>query len=158
MSIITNKKHFLHEHLTFLESVGVEGKNGGWNHFLSKFNVPSTGSFWIKDHSNIDWDKTKNHHQFFFDYVDNEYEIMNWLATSNLVKSEFLYTWLSWEDPIIKVKTTDFIKNWNEFYLASVDGMVLITTDGKWYVEFTDDWQYHLNSNFEIKPDTEIKK
>jgi len=154
MGILTNKKHFLHEHLTFIESTGIDGKNGGFNKFLIDLGISNNENCWDIDHSTVDWNKTENHHQFFFDFADNESVIMDWLNKSDLSKSEFLYTWLDWDDPIIKIKTTDFINNWEEFYIASVEGMILTTTDGTKYMEFTDDWKYHLNSNFEIKPNT----
>jgi hypothetical protein len=154
MRILTNKKHFLHEHLTFIESVGINGKDGGFNKFLTDLGISNKGENWEIDHSTIDWNKSENHYQFFFDYENNELEIMDWLKKSELSKSEFLYTWLDWNDPIVKVKTADFIQNWNEFYIASVEGMILTTIDGKNFMEFTDDWKYHLNSNFEIKPNT----
>lgn len=73
---------------------------------------------------------------------------------SELVKSEYILTWLNWNDPIIKLKTVEFINNWNEVYNASVEGMVLISLDGKLILEFTDDYKYNLNSNFEIKPNS----
>lgn len=38
--------------------------------------------------------------------------------------------------------------------MASVDGMVLITSDGRLVLEFTDDFKYNLNSNFQIKPNS----
>jgi hypothetical protein len=56
---------------------------------------------------------------------------------------------------VIKIKTSDFIANWEEFNLATGgQGLILATEDGNLFLEFTDDWKYHLNSNFEIKPDT----
>jgi hypothetical protein len=61
---------------------------------------------------------------------------------------------LSWEDPIIKIKTKEFIENWEEVYNASIEGMILTTFDGKLVIEFTDDYKFNLNSNFEIKPNS----
>jgi len=155
MNIFKNKKHFLHEHLTFLESTGIDGRDGGFNKFLTKLGISNSGENWDEDHSSVDWNKAEKHYQFFFDYVNNEAEIREWLNKSELSKSEFLFTWLDWNDPIIKIRTSDFIKNWEEFYTASVEGTIFTTIDGKYYLEFTDDWKYHLNSNFEIKPKTE---
>ena len=154
MGILTNKEHFLHKYLTFIESTGIEGKDNGFDKFLTGLGIKNKGDSWDIDHSTIDWNKTDNHHQFFFDYADNELEIIDWLNKSDLLNYEFLYTWLDWNDPIIKVKTADFIKNWEWFYIASVEGMILTSVDGKKYIEFTDDWKHHLNSNFEIKPKT----
>ncbi|WP_296386054.1 hypothetical protein [Winogradskyella sp.] len=154
MTIFTNKKHFLHQHLTFIESTGKDGKDSKFNKFLTDLGVSNNGNCWDIDHSTIDWNKTGNHYQFFFDYVDNESEITDWLGKSDLSKYEFLYTWLDWNDPIVKIKTVDFINSWGEFYMASVEGMILTTIDGAKYMEFTDDWKFHLNSNFEIKPNS----
>lgn len=152
MSIFTNKKHFLHQHVTFLESTGIDGKDGGHTQFLTSLGLPVTGSHWDIDHATVDWNTIKPHYQFFFDYENNEQEITTWLQNSKLVTSEYLYTWLDWNDPIIKIKTIEFIRNWEAFYIASVEGMVVITIDGSKYLEFTDDWKYKLHSNFEIKP------
>ncbi|SFS91134.1 hypothetical protein SAMN04487906_2047 [Zhouia amylolytica] len=155
MSILENKKHFLHKHLTFLESYGKEGKNGGFENLLKQLGIKVGGKSWDDDHSTIDWNLTNNHFQFFFDYENNETEIKNWLKKSPISRYETLLTWLSWEDPIIRVKSTDFIENWEEFIIAGGwDGLILTTEDGKYYLEFTDTWKFHLNSNFEIKPGT----
>ena len=158
MGILNNKKHFLHEHLTFIESVGIHGKHNGFRNFLTELGISNNGENWEIDHSTIDWSKIKNHYQFFFDFENKELEVMNWLNKSELSTFDYLYTWLDWSDPIIKIKTADFIKNWEEFYIASVEGMILTTTDGTRYLEFTDDWKYHLNSNFEIKPNSKKQK
>jgi len=155
MSIINNKKHFLHEHLTSLASFGREGKNGGFTDLLKEFGISCTGSDMDLDNSIVDWSKTKNHHQFFFDYKGNEVEIKQWLKKSLLSDYDTLLTWVSWEDPIVRVKTMDFIENWEEFNIATGwEGLILTTDDGKYCLEFTDDWKYHLNSNFEIKSGT----
>ena len=78
-------------------------------------------------------------------------KLKKWLKKSPISEYDTLLTWLSWKDPIIRIKTTQFIENWEEFkFFRAWKGM-----DGKYYLEFTDDWKYHLNSNFEIKPGTE---
>ncbi|MEM9681128.1 MAG: hypothetical protein AAF901_12470 [Bacteroidota bacterium] len=156
MGIFTNKKHFLHECLTFAESTGIHGKEGGFNKFLNGLGISNGGESWQVDHSIIDWNKITNHHQFFFNYDNNEPEITELLSKSDLANFDFLYTWLDFDDPIIKISTSNFIENWEEFYTASVEGMVLVTVDGRRFLEFTDDWKFHLNSNFEIKPDSKI--
>jgi len=155
MSIINNKKHFLHEHLTFIESYGQEGGNGGFENLLKQLGIKVGGKSWDDDHSTIDWNLADNHFQFFFDYENNETEIKNWLKKSPISDYKKLLTWLSGDDPIVRVKTTDFIESWQEFNVAGGwEGLILTTEDGKYYLEFTDDWKYHLNSNFEIKPGT----
>lgn len=154
MSIFNNKKHFLHKHLTFIESTGVQGKDGGLTQFLTSLGIPNTGTHWDIDHATVDWNIVNPHYQFFFDYENNQQEITNWLQNSKLATYEYLYTWLDWDDPIIKIKTVDFIKNWEAFYMASVEGMVVTTIDGSKFLEFTDDWKYLLHSNFQIQSNT----
>jgi len=154
MSIFTNKEHFLHEDLGTIESTGQYGKEGGFSKFLTKMSIPNNGDYWDIDHSSIDWNRLKNHYQFHFHYLGNESEITQMLKASKISKTEYLFTWLDWNDPIIKIKTSDFIRKWEEIYIASVEGMILISEDGNYIMEFTDDWKYHLNSNFEIKTNT----
>jgi hypothetical protein len=157
--MFNNDKHFLHKHLSFLESTGVQGKDGGFAKFLSEKGINATGENWDEDHSTINWNKANNHFQFFFDYEGNEQEIKNWLKRSELKNHEYLFTWLSWDDPIIKIKTIDFIDNWEEFNIASGwEGLILTTEDGKLFLEFTDNWKYHLNSNFEINPNIKASR
>lgn len=157
MTFFNNKKHFLHDHLTFLESFGREGKEGGFMDYLNELGINASGKNWNLDHSNIDWTDTENYYQFFFNYEGNENEIKKWIKESSISKYDTLLTWISWEDPIIRVKTKDFIENWQEFNTASGwQGLILTTEDGKYFLEFTDDWKYHLNSNFEIKPSTKV--
>lgn len=159
MTFYDDRKHFLHKHLTFLESLEREGKNGGFRDLLEELGIKTGGESWNYDHSTIDWTKIENHYQFFFDYQGNEIEIKEWLKQSPISDYDTLLTWLSWGDPIIRVKTNDFIANWEEFNIASGwEGLIMTTEDGKYFLEFTDDWKHNLNSNFEIKPGTKREK
>lgn len=158
MSFFNNEKHFLHQHLTYLESIGMEGRDGRFVQFLADKGIPTTGICWAVDHSTIDWNRHDSHFQFWYDHIGCKAEIQAWLSQSELKNHEFLFTWLAWEDPIIKVKAVDFINNWEEFNCANGrQGLILTTEDGSLYLEFTDDWKYHLNSNFEIKPGSKTK-
>ena len=155
MTFFRNKKHFLHQHLTFLESTGIDGKDGKFLNFLADKGISTKGAYWNVDHSTIDWNKVDAHFQCWFDYESGTEEIKRWLRLSELKNYEFLLTWLAWDDPIIKIKTADLIENWEEFNRANGgQGLVLVTEDGKLFLEFTDDWKHHLNSNFEIKAGT----
>jgi hypothetical protein len=156
MEIFKSTNYFLKDFKEIF-STGILGKEGGFEKFLNDKKINNSGENWDEDHSQVDWKKIEKHYQFFFDYVDNEIEISDWLKESKLSQYEFVFTWLSWEDPIIRVKTTEFIENWNNVYMASVEGMVLTTSDGKLVLEFTDDYKYNLNSNFEIKQNS-LKK
>ncbi len=155
MGIITNKNHFLHKYLKFIESIEIEGKNGGFELYLNNLNISISGQNWDEDHSTIDWKKHSKFYSFYFDYEGNE-EITDWLKKSKLSEYDYIYTWLDWNDPIIKIKTIDFFENWEWIYIASIEGMILTTFDGNFYLEFTDDYKYNLNSNFEIKPNSLI--
>lgn len=147
-----NKSHFLHNLLSFVESTGIDGANG-YEKFLRQKGIPVSGQYYDIDHSIIDWGLVKNHYQFYFDYIGNENEIKNWLTQSELNKYEYLYTYTAWGDPIIKIKKIDFIDNWEEFNIAAGwEGLILLTENAELFLELTDDWKHHLNSNFKIHP------
>ena len=154
MGVFKNKNHFLHKHLTSIQSINVEGKNDGFQNFLTNLGIKNTGENWNEDHSQVNWKEVEAHYQFYFDYINNETEIKNWLQKSELLKYEYVFTWLNWDDPIIKIETKEFIENWEEIYNSSVEGMIVTTFDGKLILEFTDDYKFNLNSNFEIKPNS----
>lgn len=151
MSFYENPEHFLRKKLTSLESTGIPGRGDEFSRYLTQKGIPTSGSYWPIDHSMIDWDKVDHHHHFTFDYKGNENQIRESLRKSKLTQYKFLETWISWEDPIVRVLTKEFIDNWNDFQIAANDGLVLVSEDGKLFLEFTDDWKYHLNSNFKIK-------
>ncbi|WP_405399170.1 hypothetical protein [Maribacter sp. Asnod2-G09] len=154
MTFFNNKKHFLHKHLTFLELYGEEEIKGGFTDLLNQLGIKTGGESWNIDHSTIDWTQIENHFQFFFDYDKNEKEIKSWLKKSPLSSYDTMLTWISFDDPIVRIKTSDFIENWEEFNIATGgQGLILTTEDGKYFLEFTDDWKFHLKSNFEIKPE-----
>lgn len=123
--------------------------------FLEDIGIKTGGESWDLDHSTIDWSNIEFYFQFFFGYEGNEIEIKEWLENSPISEYDTLLTWISWDDPIIRIKTKDFIESWEEFNIARCgEGLILTTEDGKYFLEFTDDWKYHLNSNFEIRPGT----
>ena len=74
MTFYDNKKHFLHNHLTFLESIGQQGKDDGFTNYLKSIGIKVSGKNWNQDHSTIDWSETENQYQFFFDYEENKCE------------------------------------------------------------------------------------
>lgn len=143
------EKHFLNQTLSFIEVVEEEGKNNAFESFLKLNKVPMLNS-------EVNWSEVKPHFQFMFDYQKNEIEIKEWFKQSALCHHEFLITWLVWEDPIIKIKTVDFLDHWEALNVAAAwEGITLITEDSSLIIEFTDDHSYLLNSNFPIKPNSE---
>lgn len=152
MSFYNNKEHFLHTHLTFLESSGIQGENDGFENFLLERNIPATGANYMINKTCLDWTKVNPHYKFFYDYEGGEKEIRDWLNKSELSKHKYLFTYLSYGDPVIKVKTSDFINNWEEFNLATGwDGLILTTEKGDFFLEFAESPR-DLHSNFKIKP------
>ena len=155
-----NKLHFLHKHLSFLEALEYDLKatdidTSLFSSFLHSSGINVANDHLNEDHSTINWHLVKPRYQFFFDYEGNE-EITEWLNNSKLKESEFLYTNISLDDRIIKIKTEDFILSWEWFYIAAVQGIILITEERSCFLEFTDDYKFHLNSNFEIKPGSKV--
>lgn len=147
------QNNFLYELLSFIEKTNIEGKDGGFESFLNKKGIPSSGEYHDVDKSIIDWHLVKNHYQFFYDYIGSEEEIKIWLLKSDLIEYEYLYTYLVHGDPIIKIKTIDFINDWEEFNIAAGwNGLILLTENAELFLEFTDDWKHHLNTNFQICP------
>lgn len=79
-------------------------------------------------------------------------QISEWLSKSALVNYDHLIIELGYEEPIIQVKTNVFAKNWDDFVAASgFMGITCLTSDGKLLMEFSDDAEYQLYSNFRIK-------
>ena len=153
MSFYNNEKHFLHEYLTQVESLDMEGGNNGFESYLKNLGIQVDNSQWEIDHSIINWPNTENFHQFYFDFEGSEKEISNWLEESPISKYSNIITWLDYKDPIIRIQTSQFINHWEKLNVACAwSGLIATTEDGKCFLEFTDDWKCHLNSNFQIKP------
>jgi len=149
MSFYNNNKHFLHQHLTFLESIDYDK---GFENFLLGLGIPATSANYMQNKTVIDWTKVADQHKFYYDYEGCEEEVKNWLKRSILSSYEFLYTHLSFADPIIKIKTSDFIDKWEEFNLATGwDGLILTTAKGELFLEFAESPR-DLYSNFIINP------
>ncbi|UKN00186.1 hypothetical protein K6119_10625 [Paracrocinitomix mangrovi] len=149
-----NPKHFLHEHLTFLESTGIEGKNSGFENFFAKKGVQYNKN-WDQERTILDWNGIKKF-QFFYDYEGEENVIREWLRNSELKNFEHLYTWFDYNDPIVKIKTSDLIEYWEEFTIASVEGLAFVSENGEIFLEFTQSPHYFCISNFEIKSGSAI--
>jgi hypothetical protein len=151
MDILKTDNFFLKD-INEIYSTEIRGKYGVFENFLEKLKIKVLTGHFHENTSQIDWKNIVNHHKIGYYDQENHLEISNWLMNSVLLEYGFLYTWLSWEEPIIMIKTSEFIKNWHNVYLASTDGLILTTYDGKYYLEFTHGTAKILNSNFEIKP------
>ncbi len=140
------KKH--QQEITVLEF----GKNASdfWKHISNK-----TG-FQLSDEKNIDelifdWNNILPHYNIPFDYVGCEKEIERLLLESILSQHEYVLFDIEYSDPIFKVKTEYFIKNWDDFISANHGmGSVVCSENFDLLLEFTNDHSYLIYSNFSI--------
>lgn len=99
----------------------------------------------------FDWKNIKPSYNFFFDFDGNDIAVRDALKKSQLNTSGFIYVDTQSDVPVIKTSREYFIENWIDFIDANTgQGSVCITSDFKLLLEFTDDMEYHLFSNFEI--------
>lgn len=100
----------------------------------------------------IAWDEVSTKYSFFYDFVNNEKSISSWLENSMLKDIEKIIIGFDYNLPIIKVETSIFIENWEDFVAASAfSGITCISENSNLFFEFTDDAFYTLYSNFPIK-------
>lgn len=120
-----------------------------FNEKLSSFGYPINSRQHIK-RTHIDWDVLKGF-SFYFDYVGNQ-EIGFLLKKSALCNPEHtIILELSPDLPIITMPGFLFAENWEDIINENSLGVSGLSTDGKLVFEFTDDSEYLLLSNFEIK-------
>jgi len=147
---IISKNGFLKSHLNSIEVLS----NNFPEHFheiCDNYKIPINKQSNIK--TLISWDKILNRSYLFFDYENNEIEIANWLENSPLRTSNYLTIEFGYNLPIIKVKTEEFINFGDDFVAASgFSGITCISDNGKYFMEFTDDSESLLFSNFSINP------
>jgi hypothetical protein len=99
----------------------------------------------------LDWQKIANAEHFVYDYENNEEEIKQFFSHSDLASCPFLTIELGLDFPIIQVPTPFFIEHWTDFVAANgYMGMLCLSENGL-FMEFTDDSDYFLFSNFALK-------
>jgi hypothetical protein len=99
----------------------------------------------------IDWTVIDPHYSFFFDYEGCEFDITTKMRNSELHLTDSLFVETTSSNNIIKVPTEIFILNWYDFIIANQGfGSIVVSTDFKYCMEFTDDFKYFLFSNFKI--------
>ncbi|MBO6536422.1 MAG: hypothetical protein JJ966_09375 [Balneolaceae bacterium] len=148
----SKSQSFLLDKITSIETINIDGSDDGFEKFLKARGIPVSNEYWSIDHSIVNWNQVSPHFQFNFERVE-EIDLSNWLLNSRITDFQFLYTWLNYVEPIIKIRTNDFVSYWQDLNIYSGwEGLVLTTESGELFLEFTDDWKTHLNSNFQIKP------
>jgi hypothetical protein len=145
-------QRILLDNFTSIVPLDIYGKENGFAKFLSEKQIPVSNEYWDVDHSFVNWKSVNPLFQFNYDSV-SESELIEWLSKSRLVEHDQIFTWLDNYDSIIQISTAEFIDKWSVLLIyTGWEGMVLTTEKGELFLEFTDDWQTHLNSNFAIKP------
>lgn len=83
-----------------------------------------------------------------FDYENIELEMAGKLRQSLLTQCEFVIITYGWEEPVIKLKTDIFIKNWDEIFSSTKYESIITSVDYRLIMEVTRD--FILHSNFKI--------
>lgn len=104
-----------------------------------------------KRESWIDWSSYRNHYSFCFDFEDNENVIKEWLKNSRVKEHPFVIMEFGYQAPISEIPVDIFINYWYELVIIAGYESVVLTNDGKLYLEFIRK-DYLLKSNFLIKP------
>lgn len=100
----------------------------------------------------VDWKKIDKKFSFFYNYEGCEEGVSTHLRKSAIVAEEFLIIEFGYNLPIIKLETNVFIENWYDFVKANgFMGITIISKSGSFVMEFTDDADFLLNSNFPVK-------
>lgn len=101
----------------------------------------------------INWDKMDPKYSFLYEFENSSEIVRTWLRSSILSKQKEILIEFGYHQPIVSFEINCFIDNWYDF--ASFEGFVgtlCFTPDCQQILEFTDRREYHLYSNFEIKP------
>lgn len=99
----------------------------------------------------IDWAKVPGRNETNYERLDNESRITVGLSTGPLTRHSTVLMDYGYQDPIIEVPVDFFIENWFRLITATnFTGTVVLTQDGSLFMEFSDDAEFLLISNFPI--------
>lgn len=101
----------------------------------------------------IEWNDYPNHYSFFYDFEENEEVVKKYLQNSELMNYENVIMDFGYQNPLSKIPIEIFINYWYEFVILAGYESVVVTEDGKLFMEFIRR-SYYLKSNFQIKPIT----
>jgi hypothetical protein len=104
-----------------------------------------------KKESWIDWHKYPDHHSFYFDFKNNEDVVKKYLLNSKLNEYDFVIMEFGYQAPISRIPLNIFINYWYELVIIAGYETVVLTEDGKLFMEFLRR-DYLLKSNFLIMP------
>lgn len=122
-----------------------------WIEFLKSLGIPIVEEKGRK--RIIAWEEVPNKYETRYDLVGNESLIRDGLVASPIIEHTEILMDFGYENPIIGVPVVFFIANWFRFIAATnFLGTILVTPDGSLFMEFTDDAESLLISNFQIIP------
>jgi hypothetical protein len=98
----------------------------------------------------IEWDMYPKHYSFFYDFDDNEDVIRHDFRNSILNNYEYVIMDFGYKEPLAKIPIDIFINYWYELVIITGYESVVITEDGKLFMEFVRRG-YSLKSNFPIR-------
>lgn len=117
--------------------------------FLANNKLPAyKGIGGIRSESRIEWELMEPKYAVSFDYENIELEMAGKLRQSLLTQCEFVIITYGWEEPVIKLKTDIFIKNWDEIFSSTKYESIITSVDYRLIMEVTRD--FILHSNFKI--------
>jgi len=98
----------------------------------------------------LDWDliTPRFERQYFLEGAEEI--IRQGLGRSDLSGCAYLIMEYGYSAPLIQVETLVFIQFWDDFASSAEGGAVVVAKDEKLVMEFTDDVEYVLHSNFPI--------
>lgn len=121
----------------------------GWIRFLKSLGLPLIEGTSAK--RLIDWKKVRPRFETRYDLVSHERLITDGLSMSALTTHSEVLMDYGYHDPVISVPVRFFIVNWFKLVAAThFMGAVVVTPDGTLFMEFTDDAEFLLMSNFRI--------
>lgn len=121
----------------------------GWERLLKSFSIPLAEGQAI--HRTIDWSRISEKYETCYGLIDNESQITEGLLKSPLNTCREVLMDFGFQYPVIVIPIKVFIDNWLSFIkITTFTGTVVITEDGSLFMEFTDDADFLLISNFLI--------
>lgn len=125
----------------------------GWMRFLASLGLPLTEG--TSEKRLIDWKKVRPRFKTRYDLVSRERLITDGLSMSALAKHSEVLMDYGYNDPVISVPVRFFVINWFQLVAAThFMGTIVVTPDGALFMEFTDDAEFLLISNFRIVSDS----
>lgn len=101
----------------------------------------------------LSWDDISEKYSISYDNIKIEEHIGGFLIKSKITNSKYLIIDMGFNLPILKVPTDLFIDNCFDFAWANgFLGTTIFSEDGKFFMEFTDNSDSLLYSNFLIVP------